>query len=728
VPLSNPDLSAARIRKSAAYRILRLRFQPLKGRSYAAESAMKALVRKLEGSLNPVSTASSFSRRQIPYLCVALLLAIGLTGCGGGGGGGGGTNPTGSTAASLSPALGFAAQVNSPSAPQISTLTNTGSNSISIGGISITGTNAADFTETNTCGAALAPGASCTVSVIYNPSAAGTSTAELTVSDNASAGSQSVALSGTATGAVGGAAIASFSAPSLNFPAVTAGTLGTAQTITLTNSGTAALKISGIALNGSGSGLFSDTSTCGATLASGASCAIGVTFSPNTPGSYVASVMVTDNAADSPQSVPLTAAATPSALSIDTTNPADWKISNGTLSLDWNSQIGRLFSIHLAGHPDELVDTTSGNAGIYMDNAGFGGGTATATYTNAGTYLDWSLTVASNASNAYTHTEHFVITPNDPGIHVYFAAQHAATDVAGSIGQVQWVYRSNLTDFNNTYSVNTDLSNPGPVIVTLPPSSEMFSTDPGRDVQDATTDLHGFVLPSGFTKNFYTKYDHASYNYLHRAHGTFGSTYGVWAYFPSNESLIGGPTKQNLIYTGNLLILEAYSNHLANVISLAAPAGVASSRLFGPLYIRFNTIGPAYNTRGNILATPADMYSDALEAGASFMPFYDHEQQLLSSGYVASTARGAVSVQISGVSGAANTAWAVLSDPQTNFQVSARGSQYWADVCRRSRNCVRTRLEGSFRHAFHPDGFDREPLCGFVRGTGMRRGRLFRGA
>ena len=478
----------------------------------------------------------------------------------------------------------------------------------------------------------------------------------------------------------GAAPTASLSAPSIDFSSITAGASSPTQSVALSNTGTSALNISSVALAGTGVNLFTQSNDCPPSLAVGAFCTITAGFKPKIPGSYTAAVTVTDDASPSTQSVALSGAATPFALTIDTTNGSDWKINNGALSLDFNPGKGRIFAIHLAGYPDNLVDTTSSNMGIYMDNAGFGSGTLTSGFTNAGSYLDWWVSTASNSANAYTYTEHLVVTPNDPGIHTYFVANHAATDITGGIGQVQWVYRSNLTQFPNTYSVNPDLSNPGPVTVPLPLASQSFSSDPGRIVSDATTDLHGFVLPAGFTREFYTKYDYSSYNYLHQAHGTFGSTYGVWAYFPSNESLVAGPTKQNLIFTGNLLMIEAFSNHLDNALTLTTPAGTASNRLFGPFYIRFNTFGQAYNGTGNTLNTPDDMYQDTLQAGASFSSFYDTEQQLLQAGYVPSTGRGSVSVVVNGVTGAPKTAWAVLSDPGKNHQFSGKGSQYWADI------------------------------------------------
>jgi len=579
---------------------------------------------------------------------------------------------------SLTPSLTFSTLTTTTSAPQTAILTNTTNGALPLKSISIAG--AGYSIVQNTCPHVLKSGASCAISITFasSSSSPGTFTGTLIFThDDGDGGSVAVALSGTA---VVPAPLVTLSPTSINVPSLTAGSTSAPQSVLLTNSGTADLNLTGIALTGTGVNLFHESSTCGSVVAVGASCNISVTFAPLVPGGYSAQIVLTDNAADSPQSVPITATATACAISIDTTVATDWKINNCALALDFNPSKGRIFAIHLAGHSDNLVDTTSSNMGIYMDNAGFGSGTLTSGFTNAGSYLDWWVSTASNSTNAYTYAEHLVVYPNDPGIHTYFVANHKATDIAGSIGQVQWVYRSNLNDFTNTYSVNADLSNPGPVIVPLPANNQMFSSDPGRNVQDATTDLHGFSLPAGFTREFYTKYDYSSYNYLHQAHGTFGSTFGVWGYFPSNESLVGGPTKQNLIYTGNLLILEAYSNHLDNALTLATPSGTASNRLFGPFYIHFNTFGPAYTPTANILNTPDDMYQDTLQAGASFSTLYDNEQQLLQSGYVPSNARGSVSVQVNGVTGAPKTAWAVLSDPGKNIQYSSKGYQYWADI------------------------------------------------
>ena len=84
---------------------------------------------------------------------------------------------------------------------------------------------------------------------------------------------------------------------------------------------------------------------------------------------------------------------------------------------------------------------------------------------------------------------------------------------------------------------------------------------------DATSDLHGLPLPNGrHRREFYTKYDYSSLReYLHQAEGVYGTSMAAWMVVPSQESLTGGPTKQDLIFTGNLLIMEAYSNHLNTI-------------------------------------------------------------------------------------------------------------------------------------------------------------------
>jgi hypothetical protein len=369
-------------------------------------------------------------------------------------------------------------------------------------------------------------------------------------------------------------------------------------------------------------------------------------------------------------------------ITIDTTNSNDWKISNGVLTVDWLPGNGRIFSMHWSAFPNqELIDQTNrdhnGAKGFYMDNVGPGGGMPVSEYflDPKGNYIDWWVSYPANSSNAFNWQQHYIMFPNDPGIHIYFSLEHTRSDIAGSIGQIQWVFRGDLTQFVNTYSVNTGLANLGGTHVPMP-DAVLFGTGitAGRNVQDATVDLHGLTLPVGFRREFYTKYDYSSYEYLHKAEGVYGSTMAAWMVVPSSESLTGGPTKQDLIFTGNLLIMEAYSNHLDNQINFSVPQGTEMHRLYGPFYLHFNAFSSAY-------PTPSSLYAEAVAASYQFQPAYDKDIVLINAGYVPSTARGEVDIHVDGAKGYdLNQAWAVLSDDQTNFQYSHAGREYWQNL------------------------------------------------
>ncbi len=365
-------------------------------------------------------------------------------------------------------------------------------------------------------------------------------------------------------------------------------------------------------------------------------------------------------------------------LTINTTTATDWQIANGSISLDWNSTTGNVWSMFLTGFSTDLVDsTTISNGhpdGLYMDNTGSnaGGVTPTASYhLDSGHYLDWWITWAANSTNPFTVTQHYILQPNDPTLYVYYVVNHSATAAAGNLGQVQYVYRVNLTEFDNTYSVNSGLNNLGATSIVLPSTADLDSTDPGRQVQNAALDLHGFTLPAGFGREFYTKYDYSSYEYLHQAHGVYGANFGAWTIIPRAETLSAGPTKQDLIFTDNILMMETLSNHLDDSLNYTPPQGVNTTRLFGPYGFHFNALNASHNT-------PAALYQDALNTIPSALTLFDGDGILTGAGYVATTGRGTVAPTISGGGSAtANTAWAVLSDPAKNFQYSSVGSQYW---------------------------------------------------
>ncbi len=106
--------------------------------------------------------------------------------------------PTSYTATLSPSSLSFTAQATgSTSGSQAVTLQNTGTGTLTISGIAASGV----FSQSNGCGTTLAPGASCTVLVMFTPIADGTATGTLTITDNAASSPQRVTLSGAGTGA-----------------------------------------------------------------------------------------------------------------------------------------------------------------------------------------------------------------------------------------------------------------------------------------------------------------------------------------------------------------------------------------------------------------------------------------------------------------------------------------------------------------------------------------------
>jgi hypothetical protein len=130
--------------------------------------------------------------------------------------------------------------------------------------------------------------------------------ASVSIADKAPGSPQPVALSGSGTTASGPAV--SLNPTSLSFGNQQVNIKSGVQTVTLKNSGDAALSIKGIGLSGPNSGDFHQQNTCpigSSTLAAGASCSINVTFTPTAEGSRTASLSIADNAPGSPQSVAL---------------------------------------------------------------------------------------------------------------------------------------------------------------------------------------------------------------------------------------------------------------------------------------------------------------------------------------------------------------------------------------------------------------------------------------
>jgi hypothetical protein len=189
----------------------------------------------------------------------------------------------------LSPGtLNFGVQpVNRVSPSQTVTLTNAGGATLTITSITVS----SYFKESNKCSAPLSPGANCTISVAFEPTAFQAYTGTVTVTDNAGNSPQTVSLSGTGT-------LVLLSTTSLNFGNVTVGGSSTLP-ITVTNLSTKSINVTSLFITQTGSE-YSETNNCTPSIAGKASCTINVTFAPTATGTDSATLYL--NTSGGPQS------------------------------------------------------------------------------------------------------------------------------------------------------------------------------------------------------------------------------------------------------------------------------------------------------------------------------------------------------------------------------------------------------------------------------------------
>jgi hypothetical protein len=189
---------------------------------------------------------------------------------------------------------------SSASAPV--TISNTGAGALVISNLSITGSQAGDFSFTTIAGQppiTVNPNSSIQVNITFTPMNIGSRSAALSITDNASGSPHQVNLSGTGT-----AAIITFSSQNLSFPNQSANTTSAPLTLTLGNSSlaNANLVITGLQLNGANAGEFAFTcgaplsgSSCAGTLAPGATVPVSITFTPLASGLRAANLLISDN-------------------------------------------------------------------------------------------------------------------------------------------------------------------------------------------------------------------------------------------------------------------------------------------------------------------------------------------------------------------------------------------------------------------------------------------------
>jgi len=279
------------------------------------------------------------------------------------------------------------------------TLTNTGNGTMQLFQLNVVNTSGTAFTKkSTTCGATLAVGASCTVTVQFAPGTATGFSGSLDITANLQGSTTaSVALSGTG---IPTPAAVQLSPTSLVFTTQNIGTTSPAQPVTLTNTGGTALSITSIV----SSPEFPVSGCAAGTLAPGASCTMMVTFSPSATGARTGTVTITDSASGSPHTVALTGTGAPKLA------PA--------LSLSTSSLTFALQAVGTSSAPQSITVSNTGNAAldistVTVSGASFAASGCAATSVAPGSSCSIAVTFTPDSTGAKTGS--VTIASNDAG-------------------------------------------------------------------------------------------------------------------------------------------------------------------------------------------------------------------------------------------------------------------------------------------------------------------------
>ena len=191
--------------------------------------------------------------------------------------------------------------VKTSSAAQTATMTNSGTSAITMGTISLT--DATNYTiSANTCpasGSTLAGGASCTISVKFNPASTGFKRAAVIINDSDPSSPQLVGLAGTGTSNV------VLTPNTIQFATTAVGIASAPTKVTLTNKTGVSITLGNPAFSITGPFLVAANSTCTNSLviAANGTCIINAQFKPTKVGFASGTINVNDSDVTSPQSI-----------------------------------------------------------------------------------------------------------------------------------------------------------------------------------------------------------------------------------------------------------------------------------------------------------------------------------------------------------------------------------------------------------------------------------------
>jgi rhamnogalacturonan endolyase len=398
-----------------------------------------------------------------------------------------------------------------------------------------------------------------------------------------------------------------------------------------------------------------------------------------------------------------------SAVPIVTETASEISLGNGEIAVKVNKSSGRMTSLRF-----ERADflSASGTRGYYSANIrpiGSGGGSywemglggLETSYTVGPDFVDVALFHPANSSMPYDVTQHYVLRDGESGFHVYSNVHHTTEMTPQQIEEMRFVLRADPDVFTHHWITPTRHN-------IMPTPAELSAGTTLADATDRLQDGTAYEAETG--KDVYTKYDYSIGMDEVDVFGYYGDDYGIWLVQPNRETLLGGPTKQELTIhqttSTPVLLGMLVGQHYGASGYVAAPGDF--DRQYGPFYVHVNS-GPS----------PEAMYADAL---TYYDPDYHRSfyDSLGMSGWVDSADRSNVQGTFRFASGVpAEGAVVILADNNTDFQFSKYGYQYWTRVGPDGAFDLEGVRPGTYRvTAYAPDTYGKYQLDDVTVGSG----------
>jgi rhamnogalacturonan endolyase len=307
-------------------------------------------------------------------------------------------------------------------------------------------------------------------------------------------------------------------------------------------------------------------------------------------------------------------------------------------------------------------------------------------------FVDIAFRYSPSNDGPFWLERHHIVRAGEPGFHLATVFEHPAELHGFRSDQHRYVAYLDPARFTHVSVEDDPIGEPWRADAARQPTPAELKA--GAIVMDATYDLAD--VGSAYPRRYYTKYDWATYLKDHVVHGWYGNGFGIWAVQPNREAFSGGPVRQDLTLhqtdSRPVLLVEPHATHYGSP-PVRVAAGQEWRKTYGPYFV--------YLSEGS---DPAAMRGEALR----YAHFHAHGRfydEVALPGWVPSDARSTVhgAVRMPGAPHLRG-AVAVLSDNRLDFQRTALGYAYWADVGPGGEFSVEHVRPGSYRLTVYRPG------------------------